>query len=285
MGIFDGCLLASDIDGTLLINGYINPKNVEKIEHFIDEGGIFSLSTGRSVGAISDVLSQLKRVSPSVVLNGAIIYDYSNGTTLYDMVLPEKDHRIAKLVADSDINVGIEIHCGAKVFTFVRTKETTLHQEYEKFLAPDVTFDEVTKYNWNKAHYIFQNAEDREKVKALLKSEKTDCDFVETCACIDGVTYNYYEQSPKGVSKASSLKILCEMKNIKQGHLFAIGDYYNDIEMLEEADVCAVPIDSPEEIKSLADYITCVCNDGAVADFIDYLESKLNAEWHSNRKD
>lgn len=278
MGIFDGCLLACDIDGTLMINGYINPKNIEKIKHFIDEGGTFSLSTGRSVGAISNVLSQLKRVSPSVMANGAIIYDYENEKTLYEAVLPEEDHRIAKNVADSDINVGIEIHCGAKVFTYVRTKEATLHQVYESFEAPDVTFDEVTKYNWSKVLYVFENIKDRERVKALLKFEETDCDFVETCACIDGVTYNYYEQIPKGVSKASGLKILCELRNVKKGCFFAIGDYYNDVEMLQEADICAVPIDSPEEIKSLADYITCVCDDGAVADFIDYLESKLNAE-------
>lgn len=277
MGTFDGCLLACDIDGTLMINGYINPKNIEKIEHFIDEGGMFSLSTGRSVCAISGVLSQLKRVSPSVVTNGAVIYDYNTEKVLYESVLPVKDHRIAKIVADSDINVGIEIHCGDRAFTYIRTKETTLHQVYESFEATDITFDEVTKYNWSKVLYIFENTEDRERVKALLKSEKTDCDFVETCACIDGVTYNYYEQIPKGVSKASSLKILCELKNVKKGCFFAIGDYYNDIKMLEESDICAVPIDSPEEIKSLADYITCVCNDGAVADFIDYLESKLNA--------
>ena len=44
MGIFSGCLFACDIDGTLLINGVINPRNIEKIEYFVSEGGCFSLS-------------------------------------------------------------------------------------------------------------------------------------------------------------------------------------------------------------------------------------------------
>ena len=35
MGIFSGCLFACDIDGTLMINGKINPRNIEKIEYFI----------------------------------------------------------------------------------------------------------------------------------------------------------------------------------------------------------------------------------------------------------
>ena len=29
MGLFDGCLLACDIDGTLVDDGYINPRNIE----------------------------------------------------------------------------------------------------------------------------------------------------------------------------------------------------------------------------------------------------------------
>ena len=32
MGIFENCILASDIDNTLVADGYINPKNIEKIK-------------------------------------------------------------------------------------------------------------------------------------------------------------------------------------------------------------------------------------------------------------
>ncbi len=277
MGIFDGCLLACDIDGTLMINGYINPKSVEKIEYFMSEGGKFSLSTGRSVCAISDVLSQVKRVSPSVVANGCMIYDYNEEKILYEMVLPESDHHLAEKIIKSDVKVGAEIHCGPNAYTIRRTEDTTLHQTYEKFEAPDISFDEITKYKWHKAIFVFDNAEDREKIKELIKNEKSDCDFIETCAVIDGVFRNYYEQVPRGVSKASALEKLCELMNIKEGGLFAIGDYYNDVQMLSKADISAVPCDSPEEVKKLAQYITVTCDDGAVADFIDYLTSKFNA--------
>ncbi len=277
MGIFDGCLLACDIDGTLMESGYINPKNIEKIEYFMSEGGKFSISTGRSVGAFSDVLEQLKRVSPSVVGNGCMIYDYENRKLLFEIVLPESDHRIAKIVADSDINVGIEVHCGAEVFTLKRSKEVTLHQTYEKFEAPDITFEEVDGRSWNKVLYAVENAEDRAKIKELIKNEKVSCNFLETCAIIDGTFYNYYEQIPVGVSKASALKELRKIFGTKEGCLFAIGDYYNDIEMLKSADIAAAPLKSPDEVKQIAEYITCSCDDGAVADFIDYLTNKFNA--------
>ena len=84
MGIFDGCLLASDIDGTLIESGYINPRNVEMIRFFVKEGGKFCLCTGRSIGAVECVLRQVDSVSYSVTANGCMIYDYENEETLYE---------------------------------------------------------------------------------------------------------------------------------------------------------------------------------------------------------
>ena len=65
------------------------------------------------------------------------------------------------------------------------------------------------------------------------------------------------------------------MLNIGKGKIFAIGDYFNDIEMLKTADISAAVKDSPEEVQCCADYITQSCEDGAVADFIDYLTEKF----------
>ena len=275
MGRFDNCLLACDIDGTLMINGYINPKNIEKIEYIMSEGGKFSLSTGRSVCAISDVLRQVKRISPSIVANGCMIYDYSEEKILYENVLPETDHDLVGKIIDSGIKAGIEIHCGADAYTVNRTELVTEHQVYEKFTAPDVNYKDITDYKWHKVICALDSAEDRTKLKQHMLKEKSDCDFIETCAVIGGEFRNYFELVPKGVSKASALGELCKLMNIKKGGLFAAGDYYNDVEMLRLADVSAVPCDSPDEVKELAKHITCKCDDGAVADFIDYLANLM----------
>ena len=275
MGIFDGCLLACDIDGTLMINGYINPKNVEKIEYFMNEGGKFSISTGRSVCAIGDVLRQVKRISPSIVANGCMIYDYSENKILYENVLPKTDRHLVGKIIDSGIKVGIEVHCGADAYTVKRTELVTEHQVYEKFEAPDIDYNDLMEYKWHKVICALDSAEDRTKLKERMLKEKSDCDFFETCAVIGGEFRNYFELVPKGVSKASALVELCRLMNIKKGGLFAAGDYYNDVAMLKLADISAVPCDSPEEIKELAHHITCKCDDGAVADFIDYLTNLM----------
>lgn len=50
LGKFDGILICSDIDGTILENstfGSIFEKNAEAVKHFTDNGGRFTFITGR----------------------------------------------------------------------------------------------------------------------------------------------------------------------------------------------------------------------------------------------
>ncbi|NLA86727.1 MAG: HAD hydrolase family protein, partial [Clostridiales bacterium] len=55
--------------------------------------------------------------------------------------------------------------------------------------------------------------------------------------------------------------------------IMAIGDYYNDLELIETAAVGAVPAGAPDDLKQCADLVVCSCENGAVADFIEYIEA------------
>lgn len=274
MGIFKGCLFACDIDGTLMANGYINPRNVEKIEYFMSEGGCFSLSTGRTVGAVGPVLRQIRRVSPSIVSNGSMIYDYENKKVLDELFVDKSDYYIVKKVMDMGLNVGIEVHSGDRVLTLCRTEETDIHQKYEWLESTDIGYGEAVKYRWNKAVMLFSCEADREAAKEMIAKQNVNSDFVYTSAVIADKVRYYYEQFPKGVSKASALKKLCKILNIQKGNVFAMGDYYNDLEMIKTADIGAVPSGAPYDVRQYADYTAVSCGDGAVADFIDYLAKK-----------
>lgn len=275
MGIFDGCLLACDVDGTLLDSGYINPKNIEKIEFFMQEGGMFSLSSGRSACALSPALKYLKRVSPCVTANGALIYDFENSEIINQLLLPKEDYYIAKKIEELSFNIAIEIHCGLEALVTKQTSESDDHEFYEEFEPIFVSYEEAQKKNWNKVLYLCNNLEEREFLKSFVSKEKVNCDFVETTAIIDGRMRYYFEQVPKGVSKITGLKTLCEIFNIKKGGLFAIGDYYNDLEMIKKADISAAPVESPDDVKKYADFVAVSCKDGAVADFIDFLTERF----------
>ena len=286
MGLFDGCLLASDIDGTLMINGYINPKNIEAISFFFKEGGAFSLSTGRTVVAVDMVIRELGNISPSVVANGSMIYDFSKKEILYEESLPKEDYYIVKKILELDRDISIEIHAADKVLVFKENQEEIDHREYEEFSVETVSFKEACNYNWNKVLFLFTNKEDLEEAKKVISGCETKSSyFVDTTTTIKGRKREYYEQIPVGISKASALDRLCNILDIKKGCLFAIGDYYNDLEMIKKADIGAALVDSPEDIKQAAEYITVKCDDGAVADFIDYLYSvKGRKSFHTKKR-
>ena len=277
MGIFSGCLLACDIDGTLIVNEYISQRNIEKIKFFVSEGGAFCLATGRTAGAISHVTNAIDCISPSIVANGSMIFDIKNDSAIYELFVPKSDCEIVKAVLDGCKTVGIEAHSGKKVFVLNESRETIDHENYESLDAIPLGFTEALKYNWNKVLYLFTDLEESKKVKDIIAQFAHNSEFVDTSAIIEGKRRYYYEQVPKNVSKAATLKILCEKLNVSKGCCYAIGDYYNDLEMIKTADIGAALIDSPDEVKKAADVVVGSAQNGAVADFIDYLtERKLN---------
>ncbi len=274
MGIFDGCLLACDIDGTLLLSDYMPQVNIDKIKYFVSEGGLFSLATGRTAGAISTVTSKLDCIAPSIVANGSMIYDIQNDKSLFEMFVPNEDRHIVKAVIDGCKTVGIEAHSGKNVLVLNVNQETVDHERYENLEAFSLDYESALEYNWNKVIYLFANNDEAKTVKDIISRFEHSSQFVDTSAVIDGRRRYYFEHVPKNVSKASTLKILCEKLNIKKGCCYAIGDYYNDLEMINTADIGAALIDSPDEVKAAADVVVCDAQSGAVADFIDYLTER-----------
>jgi len=277
MGIFSSCLLASDIDGTLLLSDYLPPRNLEAIEFFVREGGAFALATGRTAGAVSSVTSQIKKLAPSIVANGSVIYDFEADRAIYEQFVPNEDRYIVKKVLECCNTVGIEIHSGKQVLVVNSNQETIDHEKYENLDAITLDYDEALGYNWNKVLYLFSNELEAKLVKQAISKCEHNSQFVDTSAVIDGRRRYYFEHVPKNISKASSLKLLCKILKIKQGCCFAIGDYFNDLEMIKTADIGAAIADSPDEVKRAADVVVCSAQDGSVAEFIDYL-TKMRKE-------
>ena len=71
-------LLASDIDGTLLLNKKIHHKSIENIDRFKNDGNLFILSTGRALCELDSIINEYKLdVDAYVLCNGAFILDKS----------------------------------------------------------------------------------------------------------------------------------------------------------------------------------------------------------------
>ena len=96
---FDHVLLASDFDNTLvytqsaLDNGTdippMCPRNREALDYFIQNGGLFAISTGRALPAFMDYAKDVPMSAPCVIANGAAIYDFRANEYLYTAFLGE----------------------------------------------------------------------------------------------------------------------------------------------------------------------------------------------------
>ena len=75
----------------------------------------------------------------------------------------------------------------------------------------------------------------------------------------------YFEIMPAGGTKASSLAELCSYMDIPMENTVVIGDYYNDIGMMEAAGHSVAVANAPSEVQLAADSVTAACAAGGVA--------------------
>ena len=86
---------------------------------------------------------------------------------------------------------------------------------------------------------------------------------------------------PKGISKKTQFPYL---KTIYPGtELWCIGDFQNDLEMLEGADFAVCPENAVDEIKAICSLQVCHCKDGALADMIDRIEQRIDSQNFSEK--
>ncbi len=261
MGIFSGCLLVSDIDGTLYHNKAIPPKNLEAIEYFKSEGGFFTIATGRGP-AISRNIGKAAGVNaPMITTNGSVIYDSENDKILHATYLTESANELIKNAVKRFPNLGALVTVDGAVLTLNDTPDVERARMYD-----DLENESTEGYDkWQKVLFILSDAPKLKKVKEYLNEVKIpDVCYIESSP-------EYYEVLPSGISKATNLKKLAELIPQKITKIFTIGDYYNDLEMVKAADIGAFTEEAPDELKAQADYISVSAPEGAVADFINYL--------------
>ena len=103
MGKFDGIFIASDMDGTLLDDTHaIQRETIQALEYFTQNGGYFSLATGRTRPATAAYRKLLPCNGPGVYLNGAIICDEALEKVIYMEGLDDGAKQLARDMAQPE---------------------------------------------------------------------------------------------------------------------------------------------------------------------------------------
>ena len=264
MGIYDGIYLYADMDGTLLNDEKTIPEaNMRALEKFTQEGGMFGMATGRSPHNLSFFPDVLPLTAPSILDNGGVLYDAANGEYLECTYIPRE-----KSVALVNRIIEMNPAASVQVYTQRARYQANLNPErvddpliaVEKIYEPLCRAEDI-KEDWIKIVLCLQEDQLREVLDSL------DMEDIRRVYSTVHSGKIYFEFLCHGMTKGNGIAALRKNgRNVKK--ILAIGDYYNDAEMLRQADVSAAPINAEDDIKVMVNYVTCDNNQGAVADFL-----------------
>jgi Cof subfamily protein (haloacid dehalogenase superfamily) len=260
-------LVISDLDGTLIGGDRLIPKrNLEAIARFQSKGGHFAIATGRSIETGGQYLTQTSPNGPCVVLNGTIIYDFPAKKILWNLPLISKNaKKYVEIILSRFPNTGVEVYSTSELSILKSNEYVVKHHARESVDCGDpAIFDgrPLCKALFMDDADVIQNI-----IAFTAEFEHDDVRFVTS-------SENYLEMLPVNADKGAALKKIVEICRFSMENVYAIGDYYNDVELLQAAGFAAMPQNSPDELKHYADLVVCNCDDGAVADLIEYIERK-----------
>ena len=271
-GRFDGLLICTDLDGTLLRDDKtVSRENLEAIEHFTAEGGYFTFITGRMPFFVGDLPERVRINAPFGCINGGGLYDAREDKYIWQKPIRDDVTELVRYIYDNVPGVGIQVNCFDKLY-FI-TENEAMHWFRKITGVPNLvaTLDGVDEPI---AKIVFGDLREENLaiVKELLESHPRhdEFDYIRSERTL-------YEILPKGVGKGAVLPRLAEHLGIDMSRTIAFGDYDNDASMLSAAGLGVAVANATENARAAADLVTVSNNEHAIAKIIYDIENgKIN---------
>jgi len=261
---FEKVLIASDFDGTLKNDEGVITKEVrDAIAYFIAEGGYFTVSTGRTYQGFH-LYDPGYINAPVLLANGAMAYDYEKKSVAFFDGIGDEGLTAVRGVRDNFPAASIEMYPFNETYAIHLTDDTERHFT-SQFIEFNVIADpSQAKRPWQKV-MIGSDNETSQAIQAFLKVNVEDPAFLPT-------TGSFVEVMKKGVDKGTGLHKLADYLGVPYERCYAVGDGYNDVEMLVAAEGAFVPENAAPEALAAATHIVRSNNDHAVAHVIEILD-------------
>lgn len=268
---FENWLVVSDIDGTLNSKARKLPKrNYDAIKKFTELGGNFTLASGRPVSSLKRNYDRITPNQPAIVLNGSGIYDYKNEKMVWRQTIGPKGRAFVKEINQLFNNLGHRIDIGIFFDDYVYIVKKGLlsrgQMHFDKTKHEITTIDEVPEEGWMKVIFWSNPITINELQKYIDKVENPDANFMASSLWS-------LEMLQKDTHKGVGIMKLADKLGIEKSHVAAIGDYYNDWDMLKTVGLPACAGQAPSAIHKICKFEACHCNKGCVADLLEYIMS------------
>lgn len=251
---FDGYMICSDFDGTLAYgDGQISSKNLDAIHYFQQNGGVFTLASGRSPEFVQQLAPDFIANGPLICLNGTRICDPDNGKILYQSFLPPSAVDVIKYLYANDSLKSIQpvVEDDGKRF-YLNKPEFSLQQ----------IIDTVGASRIHKVLFVFDNADTALSLRSELNEK-----FGEKIQFCRSWAFSV-EMYDKPAGKGECLELARSMAARPIYTVIGVGDYENDISLVRLADVGYAVENAIDSVKAAADKIAPSNINDAIADII-----------------
>ena len=258
-------LIITDVDGTLLREKTgISRENLEAIKRFTDKSGHFTVSTGRAIDVARYLLDEIPINVPSVHINGGYFYDWQNEKIIEPHYISKYARYTVKKVAEKFDFCDCHFAGMDSVNLMTSGKFLKKYIPEREFNFFDGSFEDIPEEVYK--YIICCDPENMSEVRKFAESVSgKDIKIMQSSPF-------FLEILPAENSKGKSLERLCEIIGIPTENAVAVGDYENDIEMLEAAGISAAVDNAQESLKQKADVILPSCEENAIAHLIEFLE-------------
>ena len=264
-------LIALDLDGTVLrTDQTIHPSLVPAFQRAHTEGITLAIATGRAFQSTKRIVEPFAFPGPLICSNGSQVLNNRHETIGAEYLEHDVQDYLLRYAQENDIHVSAYGEEG--VSTLQDSEWLTKYKQLVRGLdIPILGFEALMDKPLFKIVFICDEHE--------LPIHRKKLAFFEA----DGKAQltesgpEYLEILPRLANKGNGLSKLSQYLHLDRSEIAAIGDYRNDLEMLNWVGTAGAVGNALPEVKRLAQFVVKSNEEGGVAEFIDHC-IRLNSE-------
>ena len=277
MGKFDGVLLISDFDDTLVRTSAsiqsgrglpeIPAYNLRRIRDFIAAGGRFAPVTGRVWQAFRHFYPMVPTNAPIGTGNGVAIVDGATGENLFLHPLPDSIGAVFAELEARRPGYACEIYRADNQADALRPNDLTRnHASLSRYAYR--TIDDFAQTRAPLLKILFEGEhQELEETRQYILSRPW---YAEYEVFFSSATL--LELIARGANKGTMTEKLADLCGVSPAHVYCVGDNANDLPMLEKARIAFAPSNAIPAVLESGAVVLGDCMEGAVGQAVDYLE-------------
>lgn len=252
-----------DLDGTLLRSDHsVSPASIRAIQQLKEKGLLIVLVSARPLHGMQSIIENTGLEGyPVAALNGALI-TRQNDILFQATIGLETVGQIHRRLTEFDPTV--IYYEATRWFAEVQNQYTEHEQEITEIPVTVLPFDSMLD-SWLAADRGPGKILAISKPDAALQVQSGLKEQFDGRVNISMSKPTYVEIMNLQASKLNALRFIMSHYNIRREETLAIGDNYNDAEMIAYAGQGVAMGNAPEEVKARASYITSSNNNDGVA--------------------